>query len=388
MRSPSRLIQLDVLRFLAVVLVLGRHMSPFEEALPEPLRKFSFHWIQCGWAGVDLFFVLSGFLISGLLFREYQSYGQIRIFRFLVRRGFKIYPSFLLFLAGVLYVQITNYNWNPEVTPYQLIRELLFLQSYAPGLLAHTWSLGVEEHFYILLPLVMLFACRRFGDRPDPFWWLPKASLAIFVILLAARLTTAWCVPGLIYYTHWFPTHLRIDSLLFGVLISYYYHYYHASFVSNVRRYAWVLGAIGLLLLVVSFINLGTFFIYTSGFTCLFTAFGIFLAISLVFPMPQREPVHLLLRGAAFVGAHSYTIYLWHMPVKIWGPMYAQRWFGLKPSGASDLLIYFVGSILLGVVLSLMLEVPMLKLRDWLFPSRSQPLVQEEQEINSSPSST
>jgi peptidoglycan/LPS O-acetylase OafA/YrhL len=356
-------------------------MSPLEEALPEPVRKFSFHWIQCGWAGVDLFFVLSGFLISGLLFREYRSYGQIRLSRFLVRRGFKIYPSFLLFLAGVLYVQITNYNWDPGVTPYQLIRELLFLQSYAPGLLPHTWSLGVEEHFYILLPLVMLFACRRFGDRADPFWWLPRASLVVFVILLAARLATAWRVPEFSEYTHMFPTHLRIDSLLFGVLVSYFYHYHHAAFASNVRRHAWVLGAAGSLLVVGTLSHLETFFIYTYGFTCLFTGFGMMLAASLVCPIPVQGPVHLLLRAAAFVGAHSYTIYLWHMPIKIWGPMYAQRWFGLKPSGVTDLLIYFVGSIVLGVVLSLMLEVPMLKLRDWLFPSRSQPLLEGEREI-------
>ncbi len=356
-------------------------MSPFEEALPEPLRKFSFHWIQCGWVGVDLFFVLSGFLISGLLFREYQRYGQIRFFHFLVRRGFKIYPSFLLFIAGVLYVEITNYNWDPDVTPYQLIRELLFLQSYAPGLLAHTWSLGVEEHFYLLLPLVMLFACRRFKDRADPFWWLPKASLAVFFILLAARLATAWRVPEFREYTHMFPTHLRIDSLLFGVLVSYYYHYHHTAFVNHVRRRAWLLSAAGLLLVMVTFSNLTEFFFYTYGFTCLFVGFGTLLAVALVCSIPLRGPLHLLPRGAAFIGAHSYTIYLWHMPVKIWGPMYAQRWFGLEPSGTTNLLIYFGGSIILGVVLSLILEVPMLKLRDWLFPSRSQPLVEKEPEF-------
>src|SRR5215831_18752084 len=95
-RRPSpRNAQLDALRAIAVLLVLGRHLPFF------PL------WIRVGWTGVDLFFVLSGFLISGLLFREYKATGGIRIGRFLVRRGFKIYPAYYLFLTGsVIYYAV------------------------------------------------------------------------------------------------------------------------------------------------------------------------------------------------------------------------------------------------------------------------------------------
>ena len=134
-KPTSRLVQLDVLRTLAVVLVLGRHLPPFEQVLPEPLRNFAFYWIQFGWIGVDLFFVLSGFLISGLLFREYQRYGSINYRNFLIRRAFKIYPSFYLFLAGVVYVQISNHNWNGRKALFQLLRELFFVQNYAPACL-------------------------------------------------------------------------------------------------------------------------------------------------------------------------------------------------------------------------------------------------------------
>jgi peptidoglycan/LPS O-acetylase OafA/YrhL len=73
----------------------------------------------------------------------------------------------------------------------------------------------------------------------------------------------------------------------------------------------------------------------------------------------------------AFVGAHSYSIYLWHLPLKIWGPLYAQRWLGVKSSPASDLVIYLGGSIVVGIILSLVVEKPVLFIRDWLFPSRS-----------------
>ena len=77
-----RLQEIDFLRGLAILIVLFRHHW---------LTSFTFNF---GWAGVDLFFVLSGFLVSGLLFSEYKKFGDLKPFRFLVRRGFKIYPMF------------------------------------------------------------------------------------------------------------------------------------------------------------------------------------------------------------------------------------------------------------------------------------------------------
>jgi len=371
-KPTSRLVQLDVLRTLAVVLVLGRHLPPFEQVLPEPLRNFAFYWIQFGWIGVDLFFVLSGFLISGLLFREYQRYGSINYRNFLIRRAFKIYPSFYLFLAGVVYVQISNHNWNGRKALFQLLRELFFVQNYAPGLLAHTWSLGVEEHFYLLMPLVLFLVTRHRSRRDDPFSWLPLASLGVFILLLVARLITASQVKMFDPYVHLFPTHLRIDSLLFGVLISYYYNFHHDAFRKYVRRFRWILAPLGILLVAPSvWYPVWTPFIYTYGFMLFYVGFGLLLSVSLVWHPPQSGPFHTLLRGIAFIGAHSYAIYLWHMPVKCWGPLYAQRWFHLKESPWGDLLIYLIASLVVGVLLSMALEFPMLRLRDRLFPSRS-----------------
>ena len=84
MSAPSqRNESLDVLRCVAVLLVVGYHM---------PYYRL---WGRIGWIGVDLFFVLSGFLISGLLFREFRDTGSIDVKRFLIRRGLKIYPSFI-----------------------------------------------------------------------------------------------------------------------------------------------------------------------------------------------------------------------------------------------------------------------------------------------------
>src|SRR5262245_19628234 len=96
--KPHRLRELDILRGVAILLVLGRHVIDIPDTVPPLVRRLFFVWRQIGWIGVDLFFVLSGFLVSGLLFGEYRLTGRIRLGRFLIRRGLKIYPSFYFFL--------------------------------------------------------------------------------------------------------------------------------------------------------------------------------------------------------------------------------------------------------------------------------------------------
>src|SRR5437899_380470 len=97
--TTQRLAALDTLRGIAVLLVLCRHMplAKLPGWLLGPLEILQ----RGGWAGVDLFFVLSGFLVSSILFREWQQSGEMKAGRFLARRAFKIYPAFYVMLAVV-----------------------------------------------------------------------------------------------------------------------------------------------------------------------------------------------------------------------------------------------------------------------------------------------
>src|SRR5687767_11658986 len=95
--ASKRSVQLDILRGAAILLVIGRHLE-----VPRPDGAVGFLaglWHRIGWLGVDLFFVLSGFLIGGLLVSELTKHGRIHIPLFLIRRGLKIYPPYFVFIG-------------------------------------------------------------------------------------------------------------------------------------------------------------------------------------------------------------------------------------------------------------------------------------------------
>jgi len=94
----GRSLPMDMLRGIAILLVLGRHYVIKPEGLG-PLQPLAAGWMAIGWAGVDLFFVLSGFLVSGLIFAEYRKNQTVDLRRFVIRRGFKIWPPYLAYIA-------------------------------------------------------------------------------------------------------------------------------------------------------------------------------------------------------------------------------------------------------------------------------------------------
>src|SRR3954453_3035547 len=146
--SRTRRLDLDVVRGLAIVLALGWHFSGptgnvVLDALQWPGKQF-------GWAGVDLFFVLSGFLMGRLVLGEYRRTGTFDGRRFTIRRVLKLWPVLYLFLA----VQSAA---GPESWTTFLWQNALQIQNYAGTSPRHLWSRALEEHFYLVL--AVLFPC-------------------------------------------------------------------------------------------------------------------------------------------------------------------------------------------------------------------------------------
>jgi peptidoglycan/LPS O-acetylase OafA/YrhL len=358
----KRNLQLDLLRAVAILMVVEEHTILYGAP------TWDFYFMQCGWAGVDLFFVLSGFLISGLLFTEYQERGKIKFRRFAMRRIWKIWPP-LWCLVGMTFIyrvwQHRLHNMRPVLTP--ALHDLFFVQSYLPGTYGHFWSLSVEEFFYVLLPLTLFFLLRRAGpgDR-DPFRSVPVLFLCLSLFCLACRLYVSIRYPVFDHQTHFFPAHLRMDELAFGVLIAYWYHFYRQPTISLLRRLRWPLAAATALLISPCVLFDGkNFWMHTFGLTAINLGFGLLLLLSLQVPLKDRLPV----RGLAYIGKHSYSIYLWHVPVLfVLLRLGVNGWPGSK-------MIYGALSIFVGIAMSKLVEFPALRLRERLFPSHVRPFV-------------
>lgn len=347
-----------------MLLVLGRH------------KWLHWLWMQVGWAGVDLFFVLSGFLVSGLLFAEYRRFGRLDIPRFLVRRGLKIYPLFYL-LWGVTLLRACVMR-DPALRPEQVCSEFFFVQNYGPSLWLHTWSLAVEEHFYLLLPLVLTWMCRTSRDRSDPFSRLPWLVIGVSIAVLAARCLTTALVP-FSYASHTYRTHLRVDGLLFGTLLAYLHHFQRPAVENWVRSKVKPL-VYGSLLAAVPFtiVTQNEPFVSTIGYTLLYLVFGAILALSLYCrpdcPKGLARVLNPALFGIAAIGRYSYPIYLCHVPLLHWGPDLVPLGLRQQVHPAVDGLVYVLGSVALGMLVGKGIENPVLALRNRLFPARGEAL--------------
>ena len=199
--SPRRLFSLDVLRGLAAMGVLLRHVPATDyETFTGVDGAFQF-LRAVGWVGVDLFFCLSGFLIAGLIFREHNQTGHFRMLRFWLRRGYKIWPCYfvaygaLVVLLGTRILVGTDSSKGTllELTQNALINSV-FLQNYLDcERWPHSWSLAIEEHFYTIVPLLLccgFWLARRFQWNP-PRWQFPLFVLAFCGATLGLRLHAA-----------------------------------------------------------------------------------------------------------------------------------------------------------------------------------------------------
>src|SRR5437773_3029667 len=143
---------LDLLRALAIVVVVIYHAGIMGFPLPGRIHRF-------GWIGVDLFFVLSGYLIGGQLLAPLARGRHINLGRFFARRALRILPAYLVILA--IYIFLPWWREYPEMTPWwKFIISVQNIGLHGGTAFSHAWSLAVEDQFYLLLPLILLFVNR------------------------------------------------------------------------------------------------------------------------------------------------------------------------------------------------------------------------------------
>ena len=157
--GPHRIPSLDGCRAISILLVVVSHLceTPAFHAF-DPYARLMFHF---GPFGVEVFFVISGFIITTLLLNEEHSHGFVSIKGFYIRRAFRIWPAAYAYL---LVVAVLAWNHVISVAPHHFFYAGTFLMNHVQEMnwfTAHFWSLAIEEQFYVLWPIVFLLTARR-----------------------------------------------------------------------------------------------------------------------------------------------------------------------------------------------------------------------------------
>ncbi len=310
--SSRHIRSLDGLRGAAFLLVFVRHYS-LSSHITTPLVQWLQRWGQGGWVGVDLFFALSGFLITGILL---DTAGLPHYFRnFIARRALRIFPLYYgVFLLLGLLTSVLHLRWSPGHLLY-----LLYLGNFAqcihPHLsqvppavsLLHLWSLAVEEQFYLIWPGVIYLLARRRRDLLLP------VCLGLSALSFALRLTLVILLPRAPAY-EWvyamLPTHM--DGLLFGAVAAFAIRTWAMERILPIARRALVSAALALAAIyAVSGPDFYSLPMTLAGYPILAVLFSSIILLAL----PERSILSRIgsLPLLRFFGRYSYGMYIVHM---------------------------------------------------------------------------
>ena len=300
---------LDGLRGIAVLLVMACHL---EFVIPQlhPL-------VKGGFLGVDVFFVLSGFLITSILLREQDKNGKISLKNFYLRRFLRLTPAFWTFLASLYFLGNYILPRDQAKIIYEgndFLYSLLYVINWdralgaaAIGNLNHTWSLAIEEQFYIVWSVSLWFAFSRRLTRQNLV-----SFLGIFILVLVLWRAFRWTT-GADLETLYYATDARIDGLLIGCLASMLYCW---RLLSNEFFASRKFGFLALVSLIIALTILFSFshqdVLLYLGMT---SVFSLAIAVVILRLIATRNTLfHKLLenRGLRWVGCISYALYLWH----------------------------------------------------------------------------
>jgi peptidoglycan/LPS O-acetylase OafA/YrhL len=288
--------ELDGLRGIAVLAVMAYHYG-LQPIAPQ------------GFLGVDIFFVLSGFLITSILAHEWQRSGGVDWRRFYVRRAFRLLPAFWVMIVIL----------SPRVPTSAGLLSLGYLINWSTALhwfpvnysLGHTWSLAVEWQFYLLWPAIVVLALRRRGPQT-------AALLALSIGLASAVWRAAVYVSDSDWSRVWHATDTHADGLLIGSALGVMAVFYVVPLTDRLNRLLWTatVGALMLVAVLIGYPGLPLGLIATGGIPLLAVAMAIIIARVAIYPSGVLGRV-LSFGPLVRVGVISYGLYLWHVPIRV-----------------------------------------------------------------------
>jgi peptidoglycan/LPS O-acetylase OafA/YrhL len=370
-RTAPRAHGLDTLRSAAIVAVVVYHAQVFHGGgtLPEALVPAA----NLGWMGVDLFFVLSGYLISSQFLKPYLAGDRPGLWAFYRNRIFRVLPAYGAVLA--LYYAWPGWRESPNLPPlwtFVTFTQNLFANVSADHAFSHVWSLCVEEHFYLLLPLIVLPMMRR-------------PSFIKTVVVIGGLVLLGICIRGFLLFhllrplansdegygvaymrRIYYPTYSRLDGLLAGVALGLVRTFRPAWWRALAQRGHALLAAGGCLVGISAYLFWDRFDSITGA-----SAWGIVigppilslgLGCLVASAVSSNGWLRIKIPGAQLLATLAYSLYLTHKEfihlVDLWFPSIAQgamfRW----------LAVWAACSLAAATALYLCVERPFLKLRD------------------------
>jgi peptidoglycan/LPS O-acetylase OafA/YrhL len=308
---------LDGLRGIAVLSVMLGHLSLVgakadlrDEFSNLPIAAPGF--LPGGVFGVDIFYVLSGFLITSLLLEESRQNGNFRLGPFYMRRVLRLGPALLLLMAfASLYILLAGPS-RGSFGFAAVLWAIGYVSNYAGGfhvnmgMLTHTWSLCLEEQFYLIWPISLVFLVRLPARRLLTFVVLGAIGSAIlrYIVWRQGHLTLAWgSLP------------CRADGLLSGIAVAIMANQgwlNGAKVAPFMRRLTWASAIVLALSLI--FINGASPFLYKGGYFLISVTTAALIA-GLISNPPTFVQKILSLKPLTFTGKISYGLYLYHMPI-------------------------------------------------------------------------
>jgi len=251
-----------------------------------PRNTFTKFISQSAHLGVQIFFVISGFLITTLLLKEHERTGRINLPRFFLRRTLRIFPAAFAYIAIVAIVA------RPHFLVYALTYTMCYAPQTRPWILGHLWSLSVEEQFYLLWPVALLLGFRY------------RVKIGIAVVLLAPFARLAFWKAGLHEIDEYFPA--VCDSLMMGCLLAFFYPRLRTRYRALLD--VEIFTALGVLVLASQWL------MSRVRIQIAFGAFVPFAIALFLFIAIERADWFLNNRLTRTVGVLSYSLYLWQQP--------------------------------------------------------------------------
>ncbi len=346
--DQQRLPHLDGLRGIAALSVVLFHLTSQVQAPSVPAhaikRIFSF-----GWSGVDLFFVLSGFLITGLLVAAKGSTNYFRVFY--ARRMLRILPLYygaLTVLFGVPLIITLPQNfvtpWRDQLWFWFYLQNYHWMGDLLAGWTGHLWSLAIEEQFYLVWPFVILFATRK-----QALW----ICLSLLIGGLAYRTYAFNAVPRLDFYH---VTQAHVDGLALGSAVALLIS--EPEWLSRLRRLVPAVAIIAVTVVTATTV-LNILKMRHPMTPWIFTCVSFIYASVLVFALvdtPRRMATVLGSRFLRFYGRYSYGLYVIHVPAML----------VMSHLGVNVERLAFGGSVVTALLLNIAIVLPVVTLLAWL----------------------